>query len=306
MARKAKTPLRWAPIVGRWSFQEGTAKYLGPEEQRDPFGLALSADRLRQGTLEVAVRLDHPAEGSARVVFGYDSSSGNYFSVGIGGYGRAYVLDEFVRGRGWGGLALQGSTGNIQKAEDMSLRADLRGQRVRLTVDDVTVIEGNLPHPLLGDQVGVFAWGLAPVAFTRFATNASSPRAFVIMQFTEPFNSFFQHVIQPVAKRLGLEAHRASDVYKPGIILDDILRDILESEVIIAEITASNPNVFYELGYAHALGKQTILLADRASVQLPFDIRGYRVIFYENTIKGKPEVESELAAHLKNIMTGFE
>jgi len=65
------------------------------------------------------------------------------------------------------------------------------------------------------------------------------------MQFTEPFNSFFRHVIQPVAKKLGLEAFRGSDVYKPGIILDDILRNILESEVVIAEITPGNPNVFY-------------------------------------------------------------
>jgi nucleoside 2-deoxyribosyltransferase len=127
-----------------------------------------------------------------------------------------------------------------------------------------------------------------------------------VTQFSEPFNSFFRHVIQPVAKRVGLEAFRGSDVYKPGIILEDILRDMLESEVIIAEITSGNPNVFYELGYAHALGKQTILLADRATAELPFDIRGYRVIFYENTIKGKPDVERELEEHLNSIMKGFK
>lgn len=307
MATKRQPLWKWAPLAGKWSFDRRSAKYLGPEEQRDPFGLALAPDRLRQGVLRVAVRLDNPAGGSGRLVLGYDSSSGNYFSVGIGGYGRAYVVDEFVTGRGWGGLALQGSVGNIRAKGDIKLRIDLRGQRVRLTVDGVTVIEQNLPHPLLGDQVGVFAWGPSPVAFSGFATASSSPRAFVIMQFTEPFNSFFRHVIQPVAKRLGLEAYRASDVYKPGIILEDILRDILESEVIIAEITTGNPNVFYELGYAHALRKQTILLADRlATAELPFDIRGYRVIFYENTIKGKPEVEKELEEHLRNIMTSFE
>lgn len=306
MAKKRQIVPRWAPIAGRWSFDERTAKYMSPEEQRDPFGLALSSDRLRQGTIEVTVKLDNPSEGSARLVFGYDSSNGNYFSIGIGGYGRAYVLDEFVQGRGWGGLALQGSIGNIKKGGDINLRIDLRGQRVRLTADGVTVIDRNLPHPLVGDQVGVFAWGPSPVAFSDLVMNATLPRAFVIMQFTEQFNSFFEHVIYPVAKRSGLEAFRGSDVYKPGIILEDILRDILESEVIIAEITPSNPNVFYELGYAHALGKQTVLLADRASAELPFDIRGYRVIFYENTIKGKPEVEKQLEAHLKNIMTGFE
>ncbi|MGA2799125.1 MAG: hypothetical protein ABSE63_16215 [Thermoguttaceae bacterium] len=122
------------------------------------------------------------------------------------------------------------------------------------------------------------------------------------MEFSEPFNSFFDHVVRPVADRLGLEAFRASDVYKPGVILADILRGIIESEVIIAKITSGNPNVFYELGHAHAMGKQTILLADRASTKLPFDIRGYRVIFYDNSIPGKPEVERQLEEHLKNIM----
>lgn len=306
MATKKQSVPKWAPLAGKWSFEGRTATYLAPEEKQVPFGLAVSADRLRQGTLEVNVRLEKPVEGSGRLVFGYDSSSGNYFSVGIGGYGRAYVLDEFVRGRGWGGLTLEGSISNVRANANIALRVDLRGQRVRLTVDDVTVIEHNLPHPLLGDQVGVFAWGPAPVTFSDFTSAGTVPRAFVIMQFTEPFNSFFRHVIQPVAERVGLEAFRASDVYKPGIILEDILRDILESEVIIAEITSGNPNVFYELGYAHALRKQTILLADRATAQLPFDIRGYRVIFYENTIKGKPDVETELEEHLKNIMTGFQ
>lgn len=198
---------------------------------------------------------------------------------------------------------------NIRAKSDINLRVNLRGQRVRLTVDGVTVIEHNLPHPLLGDQVGVFAWGPSPVTFSSFTTTSSPPRAFVIMQYTEPFNSFFRNVIQPVANRLRppLEAFRASDVFKPGIILEDILHDILESEVIIAEITSGNPNVFYELGYAHALKKPTILLADGVlTAELPFDIRGYRVIFYENTIKGKPEVEKELEEHLKNIMVGFE
>jgi hypothetical protein len=159
MAKKKAMPSRWAPVAGNWSFEGKTAKYLSPEEQRSPFGLALSTDRFRQGTLQARVRLDEPVNGSARIVFGYDSSSTNYFSAGIGGYGRAYVLDEFVQGRGWTGLAHQGSIGNIQAAQDIDLRIELLGQRVRLTVDDVAVLERSLPHPLLSDQTGLFAWG---------------------------------------------------------------------------------------------------------------------------------------------------
>jgi nucleoside 2-deoxyribosyltransferase len=51
----------------------------------------------------------------------------------------------------------------------------------------------------------------------------------------------------------------------------------VRSTVVVAEITPVNANVFYELGYAHALGKQTILLAERGRT-LPFDVSGYRCI----------------------------
>lgn len=73
--------------------------------------------------------------------------------------------------------------------------------------------------------------------------------------------------------------------------------------MIIAEITPPNPNVFYELGYAHALAKPTILLAEHGR-QLPFDISGYRCILYDNSIKGKGELETLLANHLKAILHG--
>jgi nucleoside 2-deoxyribosyltransferase len=71
--------------------------------------------------------------------------------------------------------------------------------------------------------------------------------------------------------------------------------------MIIAEITPPNQNVFYELGYVHALRKPTILLADRDK-QLPFDISGYRCLFYENTIGGKAKVEEGLRKHLDAIL----
>ena len=70
---------------------------------------------------------------------------------------------------------------------------------------------------------------------------------------------------------------------------------------MIAEITPANQNVFYELGYAHALKKPTILLAERGK-ELPFDISGYRCLFYENSIGGKKAVEDGLREHLEAIL----
>ena len=63
-------------------------------------------------------------------------------------------------------------------------------------------------------------------------------------------------------------------------------------------MTPANPNVFCALGYAHALGKPTILLA-RREAELTFDIQSLRVVFYNDTIGDKVEVERNLRRHLE-------
>lgn len=86
------------------------------------------------------------------------------------------------------------------------------------------------------------------------------------------------------------------------MILSDIITSIQNSAVIIADITTDNPNVFYEIGYAHALGKPTILLCDKAlRSKLPFDLSGFRTIFYDNSIGGKRKVEERLESYLQSI-----
>jgi nucleoside 2-deoxyribosyltransferase len=112
-------------------------------------------------------------------------------------------------------------------------------------------------------------------------------------------------VVRPVSEDLGFFAFRADDVFRPGVILQDIIQGIVGSDVVLAEITPVNANVFYELGYAHALNKPTILLANRNTEKLPFDISGYRVIFYDDSIRGKRDVEATLRKHLESVRRGL-
>lgn len=293
----------WAPLAGKWKFDGPTATYLGPEDPRLPYGVALSSLRFRSGSISTRVFFNETEESAGRVLFGYNAASGAYFSGGLGGYREAYVLDEYVPGRGWKALRAFGSNQNLSPQFPYELEAELRGQSVRLIVNTIKVLEEHLPYPSTGDQIGLFAWGASEVKFEETGGEGSKPRAFVVMQFGEPYDSLWLEVIKPVAESMGLEAYRADDVYKPGIILQDITRGILEAEVVIAETTPVNANVFYELGYAHALDKPTILLAERRS-ELPFDIRSYRCIFYDNTIRGKTGVETSLRQHLENILQG--
>ena len=143
--------------------------------------------------------------------------------------------------------------------------------------------------------------GSQEIKVRNIKATASTPKAFVVMQFTDTFNALYTDVIKPTCKKFGLEAIRADDIYKCDLIINDIARSIEEASVIIADVTTDNPNVFYEVGYAHGIKKATILLSDRTREKLPFDVSGFRTLLYDNAIGGKNDAEARLTTHLKNI-----
>lgn len=291
----------WAPIAGVWARDGQGIEYRGPQSQQlQPFGLYVSNVQLSEGSVRVRARLGDTTDSAARILFGYRSPTERYYSVGLGGYGLAYVLSEFNPSSGWRGVTYAGSAANLERETDYVLEATLLGQRLHFSVDGVRVLATVLDAPLSGGQIGLYAWGGLPVHFSDASYARRSGKAFVVMQFTTPYQELYAEVIKPVAQDFDLEAYHAGEVYGPGIVLQDIVQGIVDAQVVIAEITPANQNVFYELGYAHALGKPTILLAERGKT-LPFDITGYRCVFYDNTIAGKSGVEAALRNHLRAI-----
>lgn len=109
------------------------------------------------------------------------------------------------------------------------------------------------------------------VFISNYKVSTERPKAFVVMQFSTPYNELYEQVIHRICDEFKVDAKRADEVYGPGVIIADIVKQIVESKLIIAEITPANPNVYYEIGYAHALGKPTILIAEKAT-ELPFDV----------------------------------
>jgi hypothetical protein len=165
----------------------------------------------------------------------------------------------------------------------------------------VPVLQHVFDKRVTNGQVGLFAVGRSDIKFENVTVESQAGTAFVIMQFSEMYHQLYAEVICPVVEASGLRAYHVGEVFGPGLILEDIVQGIVEAQVVIAEITPVNQNVFYELGYAHALGKPTIPLAERGK-QLPFDLSGYRVLIYDNTIAGKRQIEDGLKKHLKAIL----
>jgi hypothetical protein len=300
----AERATRWAALFGDWQLKGGSATFRGSDDPNAQVGVAVSNLLFREGTLSATLTLPDPT-ASARIVFGMDLDRSNQYSIGIGGPTFAYYLDVFEERGGSTALASWGPPSSLPPGQH-AVELGLRGQNLDFTVDGVPIFGTHLPHPLRGEQVGALATG-AGVKFAQVhVAERVLPRAFVVMSFRSALQDLYDEVIVPVCAESGLEAVRADEFRHPGVILQDIIRGLQEAAVVVAEISADetqsfNANVFYELGYAHATGKPTILLA-RSGTDLPFDISGYRVILYDDSIGGKPAVERELRAHLQNIL----
>jgi hypothetical protein len=292
---------KWAAIAGRWSFDGASATYLGPDERhaRQPLGLALGSVRLHDGQVTTRVRLSRNKETTAGIVFGYQSLDSPYLVAGIGAFNNAYAITDFHPGQGWLLHRAAGSLSNININQEHEMIVRVSAQTVRMTVDDVDVLDVVLPRPIEGTGVGLFAWDDAEIQFSDTTVSSRAPRIFVIMPFAEPFDTLYRDVILPVAEETGFDIVRVDEIPGPGIILDDIQQQIEQAHAVVAEISMHNPNVFYELGYAHALRKPAVLLVRREDgSKMPFDVRGYRAIFYDDSIGGKKNVERNLRQHL--------
>jgi phage terminase large subunit-like protein len=109
------------------------------------------------------------------------------------------------------------------------------------------------------------------------------PFVFVLMPFDKKFNDVYQLGIKKACDEAGAYAERIDEQIFKESILNRIYNQIAKADVIISDMTGRNPNVFYETGYAHALGKNVILLTQNAD-DIPFDLKHYPHIIYGGVI----------------------
>ena len=131
--------------------------------------------------------------------------------------------------------------------------------------------------------------------------------AFVLMPFTDELTEIYQTFIKPTVEQpqFNLVCKRADDIKSNRAIIQDIWKSICEARIIIADMSNLNPNVMYELGITHTLGKETILIYQRSTeeIKFPFDLSHIRRIEYENSATGGRKLEQELKETLDNILS---
>ena len=104
---------------------------------------------------------------------------------------------------------------------------------------------------------------------------------FVMMPFQNPHGGYYSSIYKPAIEKAGLNPIRAdNEIFGAGRIMDQIWSGINAAKILVAELTTKNPNVFYELGLAHALEKPVVLVSSNED-DVPFDLHHIRVIYYD-------------------------
>lgn len=103
----------------------------------------------------------------------------------------------------------------------------------------------------------------------------------------------FSYIIKPALEEFGYAAVRADHIVHAGLITEQIVKFLLDSPLVIADITGRNPNVMYELGVRQATNKPLILMSEQ-STPIPFDISTTRVILYDSSIESMNRARQHL------------
>jgi hypothetical protein len=112
-------------------------------------------------------------------------------------------------------------------------------------------------------------------------TVKSGESCFVVMPFASPIGDYYSSVYKPAIEKAKLAPVRAdNEIFGAGKIMDQVWSGINAAKVLVAELTTKNPNVFYELGIAHALHKPVVLVSSNED-DVPFDLKHIRVIYYD-------------------------
>ena len=121
---------------------------------------------------------------------------------------------------------------------------------------------------------------------------------FVLMPFDESFNDVYQFGIKGACEDIDVYCERVDEQVFVGSMLERIYNQIAKADILVADMSGRNPNVFYEVGYAHALGKNVVLLTQDTQ-DIPFDLKHFPHIVYNKAIS---KLRPELARRIEHLL----
>lgn len=128
------------------------------------------------------------------------------------------------------------------------------------------------------------------------ALRPTANQMFVIMKIgQEDLDSAYEGVIAPLGEEFGYQVIRIDKIRDSGDINQQILNNIAQSRLILADLSGERPNCYYEAGFAHALGKEMIFAAQKR-YKVHFDLAAYRFILWTTEADYRRELKERLAS----------
>lgn len=273
--------------AGKPCSREDAAKFLGLSSPAGPFGVEISS-ALKYGFLEqpetghiqpsaLAKKILRP-QSSSDTIDGYRKAVMNAPDISeVYQHYRGENLpdDQFLRNTVVETYKVPAET--FQEFKQVFLdsleTADLisrHGDKVRIT----DVASGDASAPAPSDRLK---------KLEKATSVGANDSCFVMQPFVAPLGDYYEKIYKPAIEKAGLRAVRAdAEIFATGKIMDQVWHGINAAKVLVAELTTRNPNVFYELGLAHALKKPVVLVSAREE-DVPFDLQHIRVIYYDTS-----------------------
>ncbi len=232
----------------------------------------------------------------ARIVAGFDAS--NWEEVGLltGATEMITRHPRLLRSLSWGD---EDYAGNVLTVLRQIVERDPR---------TLPIIEAYLDKHFLGESTYVSAKPaerritFAPYVFQVPDGYVELDLVAVMMPFSMDFTKVYE-AIKRATSSCNLRCLRADDIWEDTTIVQDIFSLIFRAQVVVVDFTAKNPNVMYETGIAHTLGKHVIPISQGLD-DVPFDMRHHRVLKYLPNTEGLGKLSSDLSTKLRQVSIG--
>ena len=302
MAPKPKTTqVKWKPISGSWQITRDLLS-----QTNDVGGptcicteLGFSDFNISTSFTVKSVQKDGNG-GEAKMIFS-DADKNELYRVDF--MGRFNLCRVTM-----GGLQALTPFHMIANAQN-SVRLSVKRNFLSLRVNGMRIFRDMLQFGKISDgKIGLGTYQ-ASVSFTMpIITPYLTKNCFIVMQFDDVRDFLYEDVITPVLNNhpdFAIVFHRADKLLTAGKITAEIDDRVQNADLIIADITGDNPNVFYELGLAHAAGRNVILLKQKVPgkrLRIPFDIKDFRVHTYRFSSGGFADLKRKLPQIITNTI----
>lgn len=239
-----------------------------------------------------ATRIRRIAHAKNLVIEQFDAGDWSMLATYLGDLGR-YITEHprLLRSLSWGDP-------DYPSCVDKVLADLIRKDEKVLDIVESMLHEKSAQNGEGSSQDGIHAFfgaGQAP----RIEKNIDTSLVTAMMPFRPDFDDV-REAMRRACVNTGRTLKAADDIWESSVLIQDVISLIATSCMVIVDFTGKNPNVFYETGVAHALGKEVIPITQSLD-DVPFDLKHHRVLRYDNNADGRDQLQAKLEERMKTI-----